>query len=343
MHRLFRVGRSAQLLLIALIILFVLLNKQFLLVSVPYLSYSSTRVLKLPDASPLWLQKRMAISEAIWQRSVDLRNEIFSNQRDNSGTFFHIDPKHTLFSMWDLFPATWNCPHDFQRIGRLGDGGKWVCGMSLYESIPMSNFEKPDDGLIIYSFGINRESSFEAEMLQRIPSARLWGYDFSVDGWGVQIPFSQRHRTFFEKFGLGKKDNHTNLPPYWTLPSLMAANNHTYIDIIKMDIEGSEFGALEAMMDAFENTDSAAGKGVLPVGQILVELHFGETWIKLGGSDPGIAFRAFRKWWERLERMGMRPAWMELNMLAPRNNIGDPCCIEYVWLNTIDKHSVLWR
>lgn len=36
----------------------------------------------------------------------------------------------------------------------MGDGGKWVCGMSLYESIPG---EKP---CVIYSFGVQTESSF---------------------------------------------------------------------------------------------------------------------------------------------------------------------------------------
>lgn len=36
----------------------------------------------------------------------------------------------------------------------MGDGGKWVCGMSLYEAIPA---EKP---CIIYSFGVQFESSF---------------------------------------------------------------------------------------------------------------------------------------------------------------------------------------
>lgn len=41
-----------------------------------------------------------------------------------------------------------------ERIGRLGDGGKWVCGMSLYEAIPK---ERP---CIIYSFGVQFESTY---------------------------------------------------------------------------------------------------------------------------------------------------------------------------------------
>lgn len=36
----------------------------------------------------------------------------------------------------------------------MGDGGKWVCGMSVYEKLPV---EKP---CVIYSFGVNDDSSF---------------------------------------------------------------------------------------------------------------------------------------------------------------------------------------
>jgi hypothetical protein len=66
------------------------------------------------------------------------------------------------YTVWDFFPATYTCPHDIQRVGRLGDGGKWVCGMSLFEA-------RKAPETIIYSFGVNDESTFEAEMLARIP------------------------------------------------------------------------------------------------------------------------------------------------------------------------------
>lgn len=46
----------------------------------------------------------------------------------------------------------------------MGDGGKWVCGMSLYEDIPT---EKP---CVIYSFGVQTESSFGKCLNLRAPS-----------------------------------------------------------------------------------------------------------------------------------------------------------------------------
>ncbi len=120
----------------------------------------------------------------------------------------------------------------------------------------------------------------------------------------------------------------------------MASNNHTYIDILKLDIEGSEYSALDTFMSAFDGIRSASGQSILPVGQVMIELH-------LGNGDIGeeVDFERFRKWWERMERMGMRPAWMEVNLFAVTLGEGksNPRCAEYVLVNARDERSVLWR
>lgn len=41
-----------------------------------------------------------------------------------------------------------------ERVGRMGDGGKWVCGMSHYVNFPKNK------QCVIYSFGVRDESSF---------------------------------------------------------------------------------------------------------------------------------------------------------------------------------------
>jgi hypothetical protein len=307
-----------------------------------------------------WLRDRMALSEKAWKKSVDERGRMAAQHPDYPKVpFFPTDFLSFPYTIWDFFPATWTCPHDFQRVGRLGDGGKWVCGMSIYESVPAPKFptievvesrEKAlipaDAGIVIYSFGINAESSFEAEMLERVPSARIWGYDFSVEGWGAQIPTNQRHRTFFKKIGLGKEDKHDASPPFYTLPTLMKNNGHSYIDILKIDVEGSEFDALDTLMDAFDNIKSASGKNVIPIGQVMIEIHVGDgVDLKSTVAGGGVDFQRFRKWWERLEKMGMRPAWIEINLFAVTLAHGksDPRCTEYVWVNARDERSVLWR
>lgn len=60
----------------------------------------------------------------------------------------------TPYTIWDFTPASYGCPHEMERVGRMGDGGKWVCGMSRYVNMP------PERPCIIYSFGVQNESSF---------------------------------------------------------------------------------------------------------------------------------------------------------------------------------------
>ncbi|KAH8601770.1 hypothetical protein B0O99DRAFT_680891 [Bisporella sp. PMI_857] len=107
----------------------------------------------------------------------------------------------------------------------------------------------------------------------------------------------------------------------------MAQNQHTYIDILKIDIEGAEYKSLEAFMD------SCVEEKMMPVGQIMIELHL--------NRETG--FEWFIGWWERLESLGMRPTWLEVNLLAITlvQEHSDPGCVEFVLVNSKDERSVL--
>ena len=63
-----------------------------------------------------------------------------------------------------LFIPAFQCPHRVQRVGTLGDGGKWVCGLDRVVK---------QDKCVIYSFGASRfvfvSSSFFAPR---------WGLNF---------------------------------------------------------------------------------------------------------------------------------------------------------------------
>ena len=66
--------------------------------------------------------------------------------------------------LWDWFPASWPCPHELERVGVIGDGGKWVCGAERLVQVP---------NCVIYSFGVEQQSSFEAAFLRRMSSPLL--------------------------------------------------------------------------------------------------------------------------------------------------------------------------
>ena len=63
----------------------------------------------------------------------------------------------------DFFPPIYNCPHELDRLGALGDGGKWMCGMSRIQ-------DKPD--CVIYSFGASplSPSTPPSSLLLSVPS-----------------------------------------------------------------------------------------------------------------------------------------------------------------------------
>lgn len=71
-----------------------------------------------------------------------------------------------FYTLWDFFIPAYSCPFPVRRIGKLGDGGKFVCGVERV-------VERPD--CVIYSLGINDDSSFEGGLLSRSPNCSVYG------------------------------------------------------------------------------------------------------------------------------------------------------------------------
>lgn len=61
----------------------------------------------------------------------------------------------------DWFSPDYVCP-TMERVGILGDGGKWICGMDVLQ-------HRKDRGqpCVVYSFGVNQETTFEEELTNR--------------------------------------------------------------------------------------------------------------------------------------------------------------------------------
>lgn len=157
--------------------------------------------------------------------------------------------------------------------------------------------------MVVYSFGVEHDSSFEATLLQRL-NVEIWGFDYSVNGWANEVP--PNSRAHFTKAAISKTTDRDQSPPKLAVWDIMAENGHKFIDVMKMDIEGAEFEALTALMDSIEE----AGGKTLPVGQLLIELHL--------ISQDGIpnTVQDLATWFERLEHLGMRPVFNEHNWIG---------------------------
>ncbi|KAF9302442.1 hypothetical protein BGZ74_005342 [Mortierella antarctica] len=214
-----------------------------------------------------------------------------------------------------MFGTSFACPHDIQRVGPLSDGGKWICGMSLYT-------EEPRSKCVIYSFGVNFETRFEGEMLDRT-DCEIWAYDASVTQMGPET--RGRPGVLFKPYFVGDRDYVDNKGIQWrTLRSLMKENGHDWIDILKVDIEGSEYATFNSIMDDFD---------VLPFSQLQIELHV---------DTPHTTFGNFLTWWEKLEAKGLRPFWTEVN-LHPAINFATPWASEYCFINIRGEKNILLR
>ena len=90
---------------------------------------------------------------------------------------------------------------------------------------------------------------------------------------------------------------------------------HTFIDVLKIDIEGDEFDALTTFLQAHKPTGPSSTT-TLPIGQLQLELH---AW----GDYVFGKFAYFHDWWVSLEAAGLRPFWTEANLVYVNHNAGD--------------------
>jgi hypothetical protein len=165
-----------------------------------------------------------------------------------------------------------------KRLGRVGDGGKWLCGTSSWlHPTTTTTTTTRSDKCVVYSFGISVDSSFEEELLLTT-DCTIYCFDPSIGALPKPNLYSdeewhqlQRERIFFHKIGLGAdhSGNIDILGLVQTLDDVMYQYKHTFIDILKVDVEGAEW-------DIFKNIFPASGSRDISrrIGQLLVELHY---------------------------------------------------------------------
>ena len=160
-------------------------------------------------------------------------------------------------AVWgDPFRAFYPCPMQ-EKMGSVGDGGKWVCSKDALLSTP---------GCVVYSMGSNGDTSFEQAML-RDTACTVHTFDPTLNdttaGSVRAVP-----GLHFQGIGLSHTDGEhvfkNQAQPVKTLQTIMTDLNHTWIDVLKVDIERHEWPVLKSWLLAYD---------VLPFTQLLIELH----------------------------------------------------------------------
>ena len=140
----------------------------------------------------------------------------------------------------------------FGRSSTAGDTGKWLCeGDAL-----LNNTE-----CVVYSLGSNNQFDFEESVLGQFEHCHIYTFDCTSEPPSTPIP-----RLHFVKSCVGDTDAVLQGRQYHTLQSLMTANHHNSISLLKMDIETYEF-------DVFHHLLAEPYNSHLPY-QISFETHY---------------------------------------------------------------------
>ncbi|CAL5226972.1 g9857 [Coccomyxa viridis] len=212
-------------------------------------------------------------SEAIHRESQSYQDKELSELKDEDfedGIAMRTREGYISKYIWDYFQATNACPMK-QKLGkerRTGDHGKWICGVKTL-------LQKP--GCIVYSVGSNGLTEFEQDIVHMTPcEVHIFDPTLSL---GTQQQLRQVKEFDFHDTGLiaeGVKGNVTaerrfpklDMQP---LSGIMANLGHTWIDVLKVDVEGWEWEVLDSWLTTWD---------VLPFTQLQVEFHY-----KRGSGD----------------------------------------------------------
>lgn len=250
-----------------------------------------------------------------------LYQQLSKNMKEEQKKALKTGPMHRIRSppyVWDLFEPLWSCDTDY-RVGGAGDGAKWVC--DIHTLSPPCR---------VYSFGLSDFIPFEQDILN-LTHCELFGFDPTP---GLDL---DSHRQLhlpgasFYPYGLSGRDGDISQrkdpysmdmewlemtlgPNMFTLRSLMGKMGHRAVDMLKMDIEGGEWGVLNNIFTNCAN---------IPEGLrwLLVEVHLWHTELEE-------VISVFSK----IEACGFRLYHKEPNLYSSEITYSAPCCVEYAWI-----------
>lgn len=234
------------------------------------------------------------VRESDWKMLKDRISTTPSCQFDCSSE----DAKAWYQNNWE--PA-FTCLHE-RRIGRWGDGGKWICDPHRIRHKASS------DPCLVYSVGSKNDFSFEEAVMNDISmECEIHTFDPTIGENPSRLP--NYGNTTFHPWGLSHKDEGA----YKTMGTFVRDLQHEKreIDILKIDCEGCEWTSYSTWFD----------KDII-VRQILIELHGGVT-----SADHGNNSLSALKFMQHLQGLGYVIFHKEPNTLGCKGR-----CIEYGFL-----------
>lgn len=214
----------------------------------------------------------------------------------------YVEP---LDSRWNFMNPFLTCPPEggangphgqLQRIGRAGDGGKWLCPLDWVRDEPEC---------VVYSLGSSGDYTFEASMLKHTP---CHVHTFECTHGGISL---DRKRHTYHQVCLGRAPKGmATLRIFERFQTITERLGHPKIHIMKIDIEGWEHGLL---MDWHK-------KDTFLPAVLLMEFHFFVADAN-NPTDPGarhpVSSMVMSASMMHLARLGYGTVAKEIDILAP--------------------------
>jgi hypothetical protein len=199
---------------------------------------------------------------------------------------FHLLNAGSMQAVVTSLIPVYTCPWTLHRTNYVSeynfDGGKWTCGVE-----EMHRNRSAVRPCVVYSFGSNNDDFFERDILKLNPDCEIHIFDPTSGTPPVQWNGTYHFHPsglcvgnathFFWKELSGVVENPepgSNIEsfPCKSLQQHMMDLNHTYVDILKADVEGMEWDLTRHWTDT-------------RIGQVLLEIHF---WHDKSPKLPGL-------------------------------------------------------
>jgi len=219
--------------------------------------------------------------------------------------------------LYDFFYPAWRCPF-MERMGRLGDGGKWIASPRRFKAL--------GDRCTVVSYGAGGDISFEVALLNAT-DCTVYLADPTVDMeahrriWLSVAPPSKADRLRILPYGLGGRDARVSNADTGepmnvrTLDSAVAENGIQHIHLLKVDVEGAEWEAFDHLF-AQGNAPGPGPPLLDKVDEISIELHRADAAEGTGCRGRACDVKAVVRFFSSLEARGFRIFSYEANLFG---------------------------